>query len=53
MELPRALNLGTIVVLNVYTINDLPYGLYHMDKPVIYADDTRVLITAQNVKKKS
>ena len=30
-------------------INDLPYGIYHTAKPIIYADDTSVLITVKNV----
>jgi hypothetical protein len=30
-------------------INDLPYGICHTAKPVIYADDTSVLITVKNV----
>jgi hypothetical protein len=29
-------------------INDLPYGLHQGSKPVIYADDTSVLLTADS-----
>jgi hypothetical protein len=29
-------------------LNDLPYGLHQGPKPVIYADDTSVLLTAKN-----
>jgi hypothetical protein len=29
-------------------LNDLPCGLYQGAKPVIYADDTSVLLTAKN-----
>jgi len=39
--------LGTLLIL-IY-INDLPYGIYHTGKLVIYADDTSVLITAKNI----
>jgi hypothetical protein len=30
-------------------IDDLPYGIYHTAKPVIYADDTSALVTARNI----
>jgi len=30
-------------------INDLPYGIYHNAKKVMYADDSNVLITAKNI----
>jgi len=30
-------------------INDLPYGIYHTAKWMIYADDTSVLVTARNI----
>ena len=29
-------------------MNDLPYGLHQDAKPVIYADDTSVLLTSKN-----
>jgi hypothetical protein len=29
--------------------NDLPYGLSRTAKPVVYADDTRVLIRDKNI----
>jgi hypothetical protein len=29
-------------------LNDLPYGIHHGAKPVIYADGTGVLVTAKN-----
>jgi len=30
-------------------ISNLPYGIYHTGKPVIYANDTSILITAKNI----
>jgi hypothetical protein len=35
-------------LLFIIYINDLPYGINAGAKPVTYADDTRVLITANN-----
>jgi len=39
-------------LLSIIYINDLPYGINADAKPVIYADDTRVLITANNLNSK-
>jgi hypothetical protein len=41
VECPRTLFL-------IY-INDLPYGIYHNAKMVTYADDAKVLITANTI----
>jgi hypothetical protein len=35
-------------LLFIIYLNDLPYGLHQGNKPVIYADDTSVLLTANN-----
>jgi hypothetical protein len=35
-------------MLFILYVNDLPYKLGHEDTPVMYADDTSVLITAKN-----
>ena len=35
-------------LLFIIYLNDLLYGLHHDNKPVIYADDTSVLLTAKN-----
>jgi hypothetical protein len=38
-----------VSLLFIIYINDLPYGINADAKPVIYADDTMVLITANNL----
>jgi hypothetical protein len=43
---PQGSILGPL--FSIYT-NDFPYGIYHTAKPVIYADDTSLLITVKNV----
>jgi len=43
-ESPPRLSPGTS---NVY-INDTPQGIHHEAKPVTYADDTRILVTAKH-----
>jgi len=35
-------------LLSIIYLNDLPYGLHQLAKPVIYADDTSVLLMAKN-----
>jgi hypothetical protein len=35
-------------MLFILYVNDLPYKSGHEDKPVMYADDTSILITAKN-----
>jgi hypothetical protein len=35
-------------LLFIIYLNDLPYGLHQGNKPVIYADDTSVLLTANS-----
>ena len=35
-------------LLFIIYVNDLPYGLHQGNKPVMYADDTSVLLTADN-----
>jgi hypothetical protein len=30
-------------------MNGFPYGIYHTAKPIIYAEDTSVLIAAKNI----
>jgi len=35
-------------MLFILYLNDLPYKLDHEGKPVLYADDTSVLVTAKN-----
>jgi hypothetical protein len=37
-------------VLFIIDINDLPHGLHHDARPVIYADDTSILLTARSTK---
>jgi len=37
-------------VLFIIDINDLPHGLHHGARPVIYADDTSILLTARSTK---
>jgi len=39
-------------LLFIIYINDLPYGINADANPVIYVDDTRVLITANNFNSK-
>jgi Reverse transcriptase (RNA-dependent DNA polymerase). len=34
-------------VLFIIDINDLPHGIHHDARPVIYADDTSILLTAR------
>jgi mannose/fructose/N-acetylgalactosamine-specific phosphotransferase system component IID len=43
---PQGSILGPLLFI-IY-LNNLPYGLHHDDKPVIYAEDTSVLLTAKN-----
>ena len=35
-------------MLFIIYLNDLPYSFHQEDKPVIYTDDTSVLLTANN-----
>jgi hypothetical protein len=35
-------------LLFIIYINDIPHGIHHEAKPVIYADDTRLLVTAKH-----
>lgn len=37
-------------VLFIIDINDLPHELHHDARPVIYADDTSILLTARSTK---
>jgi hypothetical protein len=37
-------------LLFIIYLNDLPCGLHQAAKPVIYTDDTNVLLTAKNVE---
>ena len=37
-------------LLFITGINDLPYGLHNVARPVIYADDTSILLTARSTK---
>jgi len=47
VEFPR-INSGNITVYNIY-INDLQFGINIDSRPVLFADDTSVLITANDI----
>jgi hypothetical protein len=42
--------LGSVLgsLLFIIHINDLPHGIYHETKPVMYGDDTSILLIARS-----
>jgi hypothetical protein len=44
---PQGTNLGPLII--IYT-NDLPLRIHSVSEPVLYADDTSIIISSQNFK---